>query len=166
MRKHASMFSYPSRGCFCKQPTTRVLLRISRFSRSRVLFVRILRQCWLGNSRYVSVSPILFDLAVHLLVQVAHRRGAYAGARPTSRRARFTAYRTKASSRLSSSKSRWANTPAKTTSSVWKATSTGNDTAFREKNGGLLAQPLVFYALKWIWRSEFWRIASLWKRSV
>lgn len=80
MRKHASMFSYPSRGCFCKQPTTRVLLRISRFSRSRMLFVRILRQCWLGNSRYVSVSPILLDFAVHLLVQVAHRRGACAGA--------------------------------------------------------------------------------------
>lgn len=80
MRKHASMFSYPSRGCFCRQPTTRVLLRISRFSRSRMLFVRILRQCWLGNSRCVSVSPILLDLAVHLLVQVADRRGACAGA--------------------------------------------------------------------------------------
>ena len=39
-----------------KVPTTRVRLRISRFSRSMALLVLTLRQCSRGNLAYVSVS--------------------------------------------------------------------------------------------------------------
>ena len=77
MRKHACMFSYPSRGCFCKQPTTRVLRRISRLSRSRMLFVRMLRRCWLGAPQ--ELGDVLhathgYACQVHLDERLLHGR--------------------------------------------------------------------------------------------